>query len=219
MKKAENRVLTFLLSEEHRSIPLSELLSILASEKVSYKLLSNKGPLVRIEISGNLKEICDRISYRASMLKLIIKELVYLRTFDLSNLRKILLKRDLSFLQNKSFYVRIIKKGECDVRHSSTEIESAIGSYIIQSVSKAKVNFESPDFILVGVLYDNTLSLGVLLKSVKRGTFLSRSPRKRPFFMSSALDVYTSRVMVNLAKAGSDSLIFDPFAGTGGILI
>ncbi|RLE66890.1 MAG: hypothetical protein DRJ38_00640 [Thermoprotei archaeon] len=216
MKKS--RVLSFLLSEEHESIPISEILSILTAENIEYRLLSGSTPLVRIEIISNLNRAYEVIAKRASMVKLIVFELIFLREFDFEIFKKILKRVDLNFLQGKFFYVRIVKKGKNSIKLSSTAIEATIGEHILRRI-KAHVRFKSPDYVLCGILCNNMFSFGILLKTIKRGIFLNRSPRKRPFFISSALDVFTARVMVNLAGTSSGSVILDPFAGTGGILI
>lgn len=219
MKKAKkNSIVSFLLSEEHKTIPISELFSILTAKNIKYKPLLSKFPLVRVKVSENPVMVCKVVTKRASMLKLIIQELLFLETFSLNDFDEALRKLDLSFLQNKSFYVRIIKKGKNDrVQLKSAEIEAFAGARILQKTN-SKVRFKTPDYILYGILCDNAFSFGILLKELKRGIFLKRSPRKRPFFMSSALDVYTARAMVNLAGIPSGSIL-DPFAGTCGILI
>ncbi len=219
MRKTKNNILSFLLSEEHKTIPVSELFSILTAENIKYQLLFNKSPLVRIKINENPAIVCEAVSKRASMLKLVIQELLFLETFDLNDFDKALDTVDFSFLQNKSFYVRIIKKRRNNrVPLKSIEIEAFAGAKILQKTN-SKVSFKTPDYVLYGILCDNAFSFGILLKELRRGIFLKRSPRKRPFFMSSALDVYTARVMVNLTSIPSKSIILDPFAGTCGVLI
>ncbi len=49
--------------------------------------------------------------------------------------------------------------------------------------------------------------------------FDSRYPRNRPFSYPTTLDPKLARCMVNLARPKQDDIIFDPFCGTGGILI
>ena len=73
--------------------------------------------------------------------------------------------------------------------------------------------------IIHGVITDNKLILGLKLTEITSRTFSERRPRKKPFFHPSAMPSKMARCMVNLAHAKAESVLLDPFCGTGTSLI
>ncbi|MFH1450413.1 MAG: DNA methyltransferase [archaeon] len=89
---------------------------------------------------------------------------------------------------------------------------------------KAVIKIENDRVTLLGI--DDVSKLGKRLayamgingEELKQG-FDQRYPRKRPFSHPTTLDPKLARCMVNLAQPDSGAQIFDPFCGTGGILL
>lgn len=69
------------------------------------------------------------------------------------------------------------------------------------------------------VFSEGTVVIGKPVASRKTRDYYRRRPAVRPFFRSIALSVPFSRMMINLARVPRGGVVFDPFAGTGSILI
>ncbi|RLE85973.1 MAG: hypothetical protein DRJ39_00680 [Thermoprotei archaeon] len=220
MKQKKSRVLVFLLTGRNYELSRSEVISVLNAENVNFKILPSSSFIVRAKIlNNNLGGIVKRAAERLSMSKLIIEEISYLKISNFQDLLDKIKEINFKFLNRKKFYVRIFKKHSILSAIKTPELEAAIGACIIKKTEHTKVSFGNSDVVLAGIAHDDIFVLGILLKEIKRGYLLKWSPRKRPFFMSSALDVFTSRIMLNLSESRKNSVILDPFAGTGGILI
>lgn len=61
--------------------------------------------------------------------------------------------------------------------------------------------------------------LGEVLWSPKRGRFLNRSPRLRPFTHPSNLTPQLATCMLNLARVRGGQIVLDPFCGVGSTLM
>jgi len=81
------------------------------------------------------------------------------------------------------------------------------------------VNLKNPDKTIIGIITNNKLILGLKLTDITSKTFSERRPRKKPFFHPSAMPSKMARCMVNLAHAKAESVLLDPFCGTGTSLI
>ena len=69
------------------------------------------------------------------------------------------------------------------------------------------------------IFSEGSVIIGKPIASRRTRDFYRRRPAIRPFFRSIALSVPFSRMMINLARTPRGGVIFDPFAGTGSILI
>lgn len=98
---------------------------------------------------------------------------------------------------------------------SSVKLERRIGELVYNMGYKASL--ESPDFELRAVLTDNKCIFGRTLALIDSSVFERRRPQYKPFFYPGVLMPKVARVLVNLARA--NDMLFDPFCGTGGILV
>ena len=102
-----------------------------------------------------------------------------------------------------SFCVRVVGERK--------RVEKDIGSRI-----KGKVNLENPQNEFRVFFINDEIIFSKKLFSI-RENFEERRATKRPFFSPVSIHPKIARVMVNIS--GSKNSIFDPFCGTGGILI
>ncbi|WP_049898964.1 methyltransferase domain-containing protein [Halococcus agarilyticus] len=80
------------------------------------------------------------------------------------------------------------------------------------------VDLDDSDHELRALFADGTCVLGWLdMESVR--DFGPRKPTKKPFFKPGSMDPLLARALVNIAGAGSESLLVDPMCGTGGMLV
>ena len=98
-------------------------------------------------------------------------------------------------------------------------MESKLGKQILNLTEGTKVSLKNPDKTFIGIITDEKLILGLKLTDITSKTFSERRPRKKPFFHPSAMPSKMARCMVNLAHAKAESVLLDPFCGTGTSLI
>jgi tRNA (guanine10-N2)-dimethyltransferase len=99
------------------------------------------------------------------------------------------------------------------------ELEGKLGKQILNSTEGTKVSLKNPDKTFIGIITDEKLVLGLKLTDITSKTFSERRPRKKPFFHPSAMPSKIARCMVNLSHSKAESLVLDPFCGTGTSLI
>ncbi|HVL47864.1 MAG TPA: TRM11 family methyltransferase [Candidatus Thermoplasmatota archaeon] len=80
------------------------------------------------------------------------------------------------------------------------------------------VDLGSPD-VEVRIVLGEHAHVGALVKRVDRKPFDARAVRHRPFFSPVSLHPRHVRALVNLARVKPGDLVYDPFSGTGGMLL
>jgi tRNA (guanine10-N2)-dimethyltransferase len=209
--------LFFLLSGEHETLPAAELKSILEAEGYSYKVLERLDQVLRVEADPKCVET---VKIRAALTRLCALELFTCEAEPseaIKALRSINLGEVLK--TGESFAVRLKHVKSHAQNVDGMALERKLGAIILQMVENAKVNLQNPEKTFTGILTDNKLVFGLKLADLPPKSFMERRPKKKPFFHPSAMPPKLARCMVNLAKPKANSLVFDPFCGTGSILI
>ncbi|MEM3641561.1 MAG: DNA methyltransferase [Candidatus Bathyarchaeia archaeon] len=209
--------LFFLLSGEHETLPVAELKAILEAEGYAYEILDKLDQVLRIE--ADMKCV-EAVKNRAALTRLCVLEIFICGAEPaqaVKAIRAINLNKFLS--EGESFAVRIKHVKNYAQQVDAMALERKLGTLILQIVEKAKVNLQNPEKTFTGILTNNKLVFGLKLVDVPPKPFMERHPKKKPFFHPSAMPPKLARCMVNLAKPKVGDLIFDPFCGTGGILI
>jgi tRNA (guanine10-N2)-dimethyltransferase len=120
----------------------------------------------------------------------------------------------------ESFVVRINRiRNYADEAVNTMTLEGRLGNQILTQTEGTKVSLKNPDKTFIGIITDDKLILGLKLTDITSKTFSERRPRKKPFFHPSAMPSKMARCMVNLAHAKAESVLLDPFCGTGTSLI
>jgi tRNA (guanine10-N2)-dimethyltransferase len=209
--------LFFTLSGEHKNLPFSELRAILDTEGFKYEVLEILDQVVRLEADLHC---IDALRRRAAFTRLCGLELFNCEAETSSIVRTICsTSLDVVLKENDSFAVRVKHVKEYSSRIGGMALEGKLGKLVLQSVTKAKVNLKKPDRTFVGVLTNEKFVFGVKLDEIVPKPFVERRPRKKPFFHPSAMQAKLARCMVNLARPKTGELVFDPFCGTGTMLI
>lgn len=209
--------LFFLLSGEHETLPASELKAILEAEEAPFRILGTLDQVVRLETDLS---ILPTIKRRSALTRLGGVELVCCDT-DTSTIVKAIRSINLepTLKKGESFAVRVrrVKKhaGHVDGRF----LERKLGELILKATDQTKVNLTNPDRTFLGILTDTTFIFGVQLVEIPVTPYIERRPKKKPFFHPSAMPAKLAMCMVNLAKPKPADLVFDPFCGTGSLLI
>jgi len=209
--------LFFLLSGEHETLPTSELKAIMETEGYSFQILEKLDQTLRVETDPNCVEAVKR---RAAFTRTCGLELFTCEA-EPSQIIKAIRSINLNAVlkRKESFVVRIKHVKNHAINIDGMALERKLGELILSMTEKTKVNLRNPEKIFFGILTDEKLIFGLKLAEIPPKPFVNRRPGKKPFFHPSAMHAKLARCMVNLAKPKAGELVFDPFCGTGGILI
>lgn len=109
------------------------------------------------------------------------------------------------------FYVRFEDQMNC---HDAT-LEPVLGEMLS---GKGRISFRNPDFVIRVYHYDKWY-LCLEIFNGNRTEFENRRAPMRPFFSPVSIHPRHARFMVNISGTKPGDTIFDPFCGTGGILL
>ncbi|MCX6711150.1 MAG: THUMP domain-containing protein [Candidatus Woesearchaeota archaeon] len=138
--------------------------------------------------------------------------------------RKLLNKKietfDWASVYSSSFSVRI--RGISEKESRIALLERRIGGKIFDLLQakgvKPRVNLEFPKTKIEFFFLGNTAFCAKII-AVQKEDFDARAPRYRPGFSPVSMSPKLCRCIVNLSGATGEETVFDPFCGTGGILI
>jgi len=120
-------------------------------------------------------------------------------------------------VRERSFLVRARNLGP-----SGSHAERLLGDRILQQARQRGVNtavsVSRPNVVILLSRAGGGQVLSVLLRKHKRSTYRRKAGGK-PFRHPVGIDPVVARVMVNLAGVLSGASVFDPFCGTGSILV
>jgi len=209
--------LFFLLSGEHETLPASELRAILEVENYAFKTLEKLDQVLRLETDQNCVKA---VKLRAALTRLCGLELFRCEA-QTSNMVEVMRSVELSEVlgERESFVVRVKRVKNYAQNIDSMALERKLGELILNKTRKTGVNLKNPDETFIGVLTNEKFIFGMKLAEIPPKPFVERRPKKKPFFHPSAMPAKLARCMVNLAKPKTGALVFDPFCGTGSMLI
>ncbi len=210
--------LFFLLSGENESLPAAEVKAILEAEGYPYSDASEFDQILRLESElESVKVVQIRSAYtRVSAQELLVANATY------NDIAQAATKVDFKTViqPGESFVVRINRiKNYADAEINTMTLEIKLGKQILDQTEGTSVNLKNPDKTIIGIITNDRLILGLKLTDITSKTFSERRPRKKPFFHPSAMPSKMARCMVNLAHAKAESVLLDPFCGTGTSLI
>jgi tRNA (guanine10-N2)-dimethyltransferase len=210
--------LFFLLSGENATLPAAEVKAILEAEGYSYRNPQEMDQVLQLE--SELESV-KAVQMRSAYTRVCAQEL-FVADANMEGILKAAGETDFSAIlkEGESFVVRINRiKNYADAELNTMTLEIKLGTQILSQTPRAKVNLRNPDKTFLGVITDDKLILGLKLTDITSKTFSERRPRKKPFFHPSAMPSKMARCMVNLAHAKAESVLLDPFCGTGTSLI
>lgn len=131
---------------------------------------------------------------------------------DVASLRGLL--GDLAIATDVSFAGRAKRIHGTAMDASQLEIERLVGTMV-----EGPVDLSRPEVEFRVVCSEDRCFFGRVIRKIDRGDFAYRNPMRRPFFHPGVMMPITARALVNLSLAGQGDLLFDPFCGTGGVLL
>jgi tRNA (guanine10-N2)-dimethyltransferase len=183
------------LSREHESLPIAELRATLEGEGIDYDITCLDDFLL-LDCAGDDPSFMSRLAYTLHAWELMgssdCLDLLSGMVFD-------------NICDIESFRIRSAERG----------VESRIGDFI--SGLGVKVDLKNP---AADVLVRKTgKNYCAWLKMDLCRDYELRKPQYRRFFHPISMHPKLARAMVNLARVSPGMRVFDPFCGTGGILI
>jgi tRNA (guanine10-N2)-dimethyltransferase len=121
---------------------------------------------------------------------------------------------------SSSFSVRIkdINQKEANITLLEREIGGKIFDILSSKGKKPKVSLEQPG-TKIEFFFTGKEVFAAKIIAEQKEDFKAREPRFRPGFSPVSMSPKISRCMVNLLQAKKGEAVFDPFCGTGGMLI
>ncbi len=210
--------LFFLLSGENESLPAAEVKAILTAEGFSYANPGMFDQILRLDAEFDSVKV---VQVRSAYTRFCAQEL-FVSDANMVDILKTCSNIDFKAVlkPGESFVVRINRiKNYADQNLNTMTLEIKLGTQILKQTEGTRVNLKNPDKTFIGIITDEKLILGLKLTDITSKTFSERRPRKKPFFHPSAMPSKMARCMVNLAHAKAESVLLDPFCGTGTSLI
>jgi len=131
---------------------------------------------------------------------------------DLTSFRSLL--SDLSLSTDRPFACRVKRIHPSILPEEKGDLERMMGDLITGDVS-----LKNPEEEFRAIFSDGTCYLGRVIQRIERGSYAYRNPMRRPFFHPGVMMPLMARAMVNLTHVRPDEIFYDPFCGTGGILL
>ena len=199
----------FEISKEHNTIPSSEVFSTIESEGFKYEKIETNPDLIIVDFLENKRkiyEISKRLAYTY-----YVDEFLFSTQTNIDEVKK------------KSEKNQIDEKGSIAVRYKnrSKKISSnKIVKILAETYSKnRKVSLENPDIEIRCIITDSKVYVGKKIIKNNRSNYESRKVQNRPFFSPISLHPKIARALVNISKIKKNQILYDPFCGTGGILL
>lgn len=195
----------FELSKEHKTLPISEVLSCLDAEKTIYDTVECNDDIVIIDTENiDIEKIANRLS-----MSYYIDEFLFSAKKD-----------DIKILSKKN---KIPSEGtvavRCKNRSKNVNSKDIVKTLADNYTVDRKVNLSNPDIEIRVLITDKKSYVGVKKFEINRTQFENRKVQHRPFFSPISLHPKIARCLVNISKIKQEGILLDPFCGTGGILL
>lgn len=207
-----------LLSGEHPTLPAAEVKAILEAEGHPFRLVEAAPCLLRFEAPSRA---AAPIAWRAA----------YTRTCGLEIFRckasagEVLREASRAPLEDyispgETFAVRVRRVCGATWEGSILQLERSLGAAVLSRVGNVKVDLSKPGKLFLGlILHGGGFLFGVTSVGFPDKGFSRRTPTRKPFTHPSTLQPKLARCMVNLSRVRRGGVLFDPFCGTGTILL
>lgn len=216
LKGVKSMEIIFILSGEHETLPKAEIIASLEAENTSFAVKYHNSGILILEIpdkeANTINTIGKRIAYTHEVCKLIIET-------DINSLKDSVKKYPWEKVIPNDYAVRVKRMG-LDSNFNSQAMEIEIGGIIKKSLGKkGKVNLKNPETFLRTIVIDDRIIISERLVKRAKKHYYELKPHKRPFFYPGSMSPKLARGMCNLSRVKKESIVLDPFCGTGGILI
>ena len=198
----------FELSKEHITIPTSEIISCLKAEKIDYKLIDSNPDifLISTKEKNKIKILAKRLSH-----SFCIDKFLFSSENSISKIKKLAQLKKI----NHKGSIAIKYRNRSNIVKSQNIIKILADIY----TKNREVLLDKPDIEVRLIITDSNIYVGIKLFEINRSQFEQRKVQNRPFFSPISLHPKIARSIVNLSEIKEEQILFDPFCGTGGILL
>lgn len=210
-RSGKNMLIAFELSGEHKTIPESEVHACIESKNCIYSVHRSLDGCLIIDLKNDPDEIIRSLSKRLAMTHHIIKVLGIGGCREEEILE--IVEKELPDFEG-TYSIRVKKVRDYSTINTAL-MERKIGEIFFKRGAKADLNYPQTRFRVL--LTEDKCIFGSLSGSIDRSAFEARKPHYKPFFYPGVLMPRVACALVNIAKP--DKLLFDPFCGTGGIIV
>ncbi|MFH1821806.1 MAG: methyltransferase domain-containing protein [Methanobacteriota archaeon] len=207
--------LMFVLSGEHRTLPVAEASAAIKAEHRAFKVLEQLDQILIVETTASpeilaarlamTKEICHHICTSGATEEEMLEAVGSTDIVDL-------------IPHGRSFAVHVERVKRSSSGMDTIGLSKKLAGMIAEEID-FKVDLAKPQIKLLGILTGEKCVFGITAATVDRGQFTKRRPTSRPAFHPSTLKPVLARCMVNRARTPRGRTFLDPFCGVGGILL
>lgn len=218
MNSTKPQLCLFILSGEHETLPEAELCAVLEAEDYAFKIHNRHHRILLLRVDPEGAKIATQRAGLVNHANIVAFESPANEETILHFMKKTKFEQ---WLKPQSRYgVKITRVKREPNPIDVDELQGKLGSQIWNAMNgSVEVDLVTPDVLFLGVIVGNLFFFGPHLASRDRIGFFQRRSPLRPFFVPSAIHPKIARVMVNLSRAAASNRFFDPFCGTGGLLI
>jgi tRNA (guanine10-N2)-dimethyltransferase len=207
--------IALLLSQEHTTLPLAEVESVMECEGINYHIKEEGEGLLILDIPhetpDNMMKVIKRLSYTHEVFQILIRA-------DEDKLISEMEKYPWVDIVKSDYAVRV-KKMDKKSQFNTSKLEWEMGSIINKATPEARVNLDDPSIFIRTIIKNGKVIVGQRIGQISKKHFFNLKPHKRPFFYPGSMSPKLARCMVNLTRIKKGQTLLDPFCGTGGILI
>jgi tRNA (guanine10-N2)-dimethyltransferase len=208
-------LIAFELSGEHKTIPVSEVCACLEALEVRHTIhLCLDGCLV-IDLENDIENSAENIVKSLTKMLAMTHHIIKVLGIGGGNEKNVLdvVSNNMPDIEG-TYSIRV--KRVRDYSSLNTEsMERKIGGIFFKRGAHADLNDPSIQYRVI--LTEDKCIFGIMCGSIDRSAFEARKPHNKPFFYPGVLMPRVAMALVNIAKP--DTVLFDPFCGTGGILV
>ncbi|WXG45793.1 MAG: THUMP domain-containing protein [Candidatus Atabeyarchaeum deiterrae] len=209
--------LVFLLLGNYSTLPYSECISVLESNKIGFKEIKRLDQVLILSAPAQASQVVVRQAGMVRRSCILLAESPSLphslfQAVDSVDLNQIL-------RPETSFAVRVKGVKDSSKGLNISELEREIGGRIKRRNKWTHVDLDNPDVLFYVLMTDNRALFCLNMCEAEEKGFTQRRPSFRPFFHPSSMHPRLARAMVNLSGAKFGSRFADPLCGSGGILM
>ena len=198
------------LSKEYGDLPSAEITSCLEANNISFLTFCSTRDIFGFQTSATekmIQQVANRISF-AYMLNTFF--------FDCPiNDDKTLIQRATEHPPRTKGSLVVRYRNRSETVDSQQIVEKLASIY----AKHRKVSLHKPDNEIRVLITPNRIYVGQRIAKIHREQFEQRKAQYRPFFSPISLHPKIARALVNLSQVSIGQTVYDPFCGTGGILI
>lgn len=207
------------ISLDYRDACIKEVLTLLESYGIKYKIIGLFNKVILLDISGYEgrpeEEVLEYIFKRSSCVKRALKIYTVSNSYNLEELYSGDLKEYVSRFKHVAIHVHLYNPRIVHREEINSVIDDIYKLYVKDL--RLKVDLEKPDVIIGVYNVEDIILVGIELYDELRKGFEHRRAKYRPVFSPFSLHPKLARLMINLSGVREGSILIDPFCGVASI--